>query len=850
MGIVRYLACLAEVDSDARGAITALADGLESIVYVGTSHGFVMQLHVEYQDLNKSEEEPYDPSAYTTIMDSAQVSAEHEAVDALHCLRFQPSMLCVLCCRRVELVDTRSWKTLLCLSSQVQQMCVLDGISESKCRWLREQLQQRSSNPRAEAARVQLQPTRISVVVMTEEGGCGIRVVYVHSSPTAGVQILYDNLIHFPSPALSLAPVNSRAIVVSMKKGLLVVLLNEEDGEARRVPLPLPIAVHNPRGNTPLLSASADGDISLSVGHTIFSCSLGQAIAEGYLQNEAAPASNSHASCQWSQTRRVPEMTCMGVHYPFLFQFSREACTVTAFHTTEGESCCSPGASNECIRMPGVGVIARSWAASERIYVANASSVWLIQLPSLHQQWTNLVRSGRMEMSMTWCKRERASGFVSRAELDAIECDVRLQAGFEFIQRSQVENAMRYFKGSQVDLRDLLLLVPECIPQDALPTELQFPHNVEPRYVPFNSWSVAISRSPMYWEGWRQHPCRWNCYSTIEADHKSLVLSSADGGSRGAKDGAADRFAYWGRFKKELEAYLREHLAVVSPPQQRAAMYALLVLALERQDWAEAHSCCLSPHLSVSDAQDLLASLHEFRLLACLLWANGHTERADEVIQSRLLLSSLLSKEYLRLFTLHGPKWCALPAPIRYQVASVLLGVGSEADSADAGGDGEEKWRERLTSWYEDQSQQAEKAEELQEGTTPSLVSSTLPSTLSLEFLLLEHMALPEIKALLAHEKWRSKTVDAEGSSLIQFALGLLTVAGTAEQLHTLGRLVASAIVILVDAKCSTAVVNTRGLTCLDVIYGVSEDTEFTDDWITLLLSSKMMIAATDSTAV
>lgn len=377
-------------------------------------------------------------------------------------------------------------------------------------------------------------------------------------------------------------------------------------------------------------------------------------------------------------------------------------------------------------RIPAVQFVVSSRSSSGYVFVANASTIWMLAMPSLAQQWRSLISQARVYAALQWCHREQSlqrcsalamyrsgrqercddavspvfsSGTLARAArarslllpFQQMEQRLRLHSGFQLLYHANIVEGLYMLQGSHVDIRELLLFVPECIPADVIPV------GHPPGGVSLSS-NTAYGKS--YWEQYTSYahaytqleqpsPLRFPCRphakpdpakrgifsSRLEDVWRRTYASTHPASSASLlstpvkKERASDSTSFysaslyieqrWRCLKFGLEVLLHHELEVGSLPlpQARAAAYALLVLGLERRAFTVVYHLCLrsssfAPYcktpsvfspLLVEDSAPLLRSLGEYRLLATALWCAGKKKSALAWMRKRLWLSAFLS---------------------------------------------------------------------------------------------------------------------------------------------------------------------------------------------------------------
>lgn len=358
------------------------------------------------------------------------------------------------------------------------------------------------------------------------------------------------------------------------------------------------------------------------------------------------------------------------------------------------------------IPLPGVHLVVPSRSSYGKIFLANDSTIWMLAIPSLEEQWDFLVKEDHMYTALQWCHREQslqrsncssssahhrhqdattiASGVQPRRPhnrklkqakehgiasgslfdhrgcgscpchilgstmraspclpLGMMESQLRLQAGFHLLFKGNIEEGLYFFKGSGVDIREVILFIPECIPanviersgnvsQDGSPVRTAYSVDYWNNYTFYayayfhsatndhlhsktSSFKKEAQMERTYFstlleEAWRKgydesrkniHPIPSTASSRGVEPRGKLSTSPSPTPPSSAATGI-DSFSWfledrWRRFKWGIENLLQRELYMhtLPLPQARAAAYALLVLALERRDFHAAHRLCL-----------------------------------------------------------------------------------------------------------------------------------------------------------------------------------------------------------------------------------------------------------------
>lgn len=741
----------------------------------------------------------------------------------------------------------------------------------------------------------------------------------------------------------------------------------------------VPRGENHPRQNTdcservsPVVLPSKDADNDDDEEYRRSTCSQPHAPQES--TRAAAPLILS-----WNRSRRVEQETvrCIAVHYPHILQFSANTCSITEVNLPQvalretglGESSFTRQ-SAKSVHIPQITVVVSPYSAKPHVYAASRTTLWMIVMEPMSSQWASLVEADRMFTALRWCEREWSRGFIAPTVLRGMEEELRYRAGFQLLYRGRVQEGMDFLDGAMnLDVRELCCLIPECLPpvRDA-----EAPHATRREEGDGHgcTWRQSTAENG-YWAEWHVNGFNANP-SRLEASWREayrarqrrspqkeeVVYSHSKQSSSPASSMNTAVHVFledcWCALKERAESFiLNNRERFFSGPQSRAAAYALLVLALERRDWAAAHTCCLSPHLSVKDAYDLLSSLCEFRLLACVLWRSGRHDEADQLIRSRLYLSGLLvhdrrntdcvaeltcpvfvkrhsttdsagssmvvgtppsAVQELEPVGVVGVGWLSLPQRMREWTATHLFGLSCCSSSVSLPlhdentnvETEEDRWIHRMAVFCQrrqDQAVSLSKAQEehsllsnqgVKEGAGVSDSVNTvvspppledqgklaegvrehrkmdwkLPSTLSLELVLLDHLDLDALRARFTAHPSAVLQVDGEGSGFLLLVFGLLLLRGgllsldgtcgdddgdddddgaadaseaDACQRECLREAVMCGVECLLDAGCPTDCINIHGWSCLDVL--TAADPLHADEFVAAMLSVKAVMA-------
>lgn len=599
------------------------------------------------------------------------------------------------------------------------------------------------------------------------------------------------------------------------------------------------------RGRRPLL-AVGDGEVFMRYNHSIFSVSMRSMPSDRVLGRTI---------------QLKDEALSFVVRHPFLFIFTENYCDVCSLYD-EGVF--------ERLPLPGC-LFTSQLGRGDFLYAASSTKIWMVALHSLRHQLADLVESFKVEEAFHLLGSQRA-----RTSLDwqEIELELHIMAGFALLHHCRPKEAMLHFN-DHVDPRDLLLLVPECIPpapeeyspelhallneqklrkhrgrsanQELSLTEL-VTQNVKHSCNESNKGEKGMETETIrrerddddsgYWAQWEGR-CPYNVYAgelhrawvetyetfplvpRMNGDENQPALRQVVEWGAVTVTGFLDRA--WEQLKDELILYFRLRLSQASDAYARAMEYALLVLALEAQDHRAAYrvvTCGSS--LRVEDCYDLLSSLREYRLLACLLHARGCGWAAKDVLTSRVYVSALLPPPAVGMQTTEelAPSFGLLPKEMRAKLARLLHSFSTSSHRNDT---------PSLTFG--------------EEGALNQTSFLTLvPPSLSEAMYLVSKLSLPALQELLRENPQVSLTVDEEGCSLLHVLFSLLVLLEDSEKDvvsesgKALLNMVLSCAVLLLDYGASVAVLNAQGLSCLDVVALVA-DGVFLDIVVATLLA-------------
>lgn len=269
--------------------------------------------------------------------------------------------------------------------------------------------------------------------------------------------------------------------------------------------------------------------------------------------------------------------------------------------------------------------------------------------------------------------------------------------------------------------------------------------------------------------------------------------------------------------KRDLGCYLASTLPNMNRDQRRAAEFALLALSLQSRDTASAFQVIRSSTaLCIREAYPLLHATCEWRLLALLLDKKGLSNRADELIASRLLVSSYLA----------CPVDCApvpsvredsdvgnAAAPTHVRKRKALSITTAPLDQSN-----EDEAMRSFFAEYDSKYANADEARLRTELTTPnpspspsarsdcSIVSTERNGSLQELFCAVDHLDVVHIESSIRKSPLALYASDSEGSSPLMVAVSLLG-SGSASQMDAVFA-VAS---LLIDSGCKLSPKNAKG---------------------------------------
>ncbi|ESL11960.1 hypothetical protein TRSC58_00281 [Trypanosoma rangeli SC58] len=514
------------------------------------------------------------------------------------------------------------------------------------------------------------------------------------------------------------------------------------------------------------------------------------------------------------------------------------------------------------------------------IYAASKTKIWMASLHSLRQQLANLVEHFKVEEAFHLLGSQRAMGTL---DLQGIELELHIMAGYAYLHHCRPKEAMLHFN-DHIDPRDLLLSLLECIPPgpEEYSPELRALLARKPLKADAITTSETEATTPLtcgviftgdeqtpeassergkkhvteghsdaghedrdgaedsYWAQW-EGLCPYNTYAG-ELHHAwletfetfPLVPRSGDDANEviyrqvtecGAVTATTFLEHAWELFKDEVTLYFRSRLRQSSDVYARAMEYALLVLALEAQDHRAAYRVvAFGVSIRLEDCYDLLSSLREYRLLACLLFRRGYVREANELLALRVHVSSILPPPEIK------PLDAARATSPAYKIVPETMHVHLNRLLAPP-----------LTSPHQNTARS-------QTGGGSSLnVTSTLtalPPSLTEAMYLVSKLNLAALRELLQEDPEASWTVDEEGCSLLHVLFGLLVSLGRSDEDMTsegggaLLNLVLSCAILLLDYGTPVSVVSAQGFSCLDVVALAARDA-FLDIILAALLADR-----------
>ncbi|KAH8611377.1 hypothetical protein ERJ75_000954600 [Trypanosoma vivax] len=613
----------------------------------------------------------------------------------------------------------------------------------------------------------------------------------------------------------------------------------------------------------PLLAAG-DGEVFMRYDQSIFSVSM-RSMPSGRVLGRTIQLGD--------EARHVM------VRHPFLFAFTEHYCDVYSLYDDD---------VSERLPLPGC-LYGSQLGRGDFLYVASGTKIWMAGLHSLRHQLADLVEQFKVEEAFHLLDSQR-----SRSTLDwqGIELELHIMVGFAYLHRCRPKEAMLHFN-DHIDPRDLLLLLPECIPpgpdeysselreflerygakrtQDevkgsasslAVDTGVRQEGKVSASSMDESSRSGSNSMSDThvtegFWSGW-EGCCPYNTYAGelekawLETfDTFPLLPRSGIGKEEVAvrqvtEWGAINSETFiqrsWEAFKDEITIYFRSRLSYASSVYARAMEYALLVLALESKDHRSAYRVVTSSSsLRIEDCYDMLCMLREYRLLACLLHRRGYVHYMCHILETRVLVSSLLPPHVKGDGRLSGcrPAYQCTPAN-----AHVLLDRLLQQQTGGLNVVGTQSPAYSKPMFVGD------------EGALSSISAddtSSLPPSLSEVMYLIEQLNISALQELLLENQEAVTVVDEEGNSILHVLFSLFSVldfppseddSERSAKAAALLNLILPCTLMFMDHGATTSTVNLHGLTCLDVL-AVVQGGAFFDVVVSVLLAGRDIREAT-----
>lgn len=747
---------------------------------------------------------------YTTLVHHVVVSETQRRVERIQHSRTH-KILFVLCEHRLLVLNSITFEHIYTVSDYVGTFFVSDSRQTSSQRVGRH------------------------VICTTEPHGRELRVYEFDIAQNKHVRPMAPHKVMLHEQAQTLVTYGNM-VCVGMRRGGYR-LLSLPDGNTCSV---LPLS-----GDMQPLLAVGDGEVFMRYDHSIFSVSM-RSMPSGRVLGRTIQLED--------------EVRHMIARHPFLFAFTESYCDVYSLYDDDVSE-----------RLPMSGCLFGSQlGGGDFLYAASATKIWMAGLHPLRHQLADLVERFKVEEAFHLLSTQR-----SRNSLDwqAIELELHVMVGFAYLHRCRPKEAMLHFN-DHIDPRDLLLLLPECIPPgpDEYSSELRGllkgDYVGETRTssdgVDFASKDEDVVNVPVggnnvepllakcgpdigcwdggFWEEW-SGCCPYNTYigelekawletfetfptvprSTDQADgviHRQVMEWGCI-----TAEGFLERS--WEALKDELVVYFRSRLDQASPVHARPMEYALLVLALEARDHREAYQIVVkSSSLSVEDCYDLLCSLHEYRLLACLLYCRGYTQDADRLLRQRVCVSSLLPPWVAGRCnnSKQSPAYMNVPTALHSQLTRLLTPLPKNeclvvADLSSPRG--------------------AHSPNDVDETHTINL-----PLSLSLPMYLVSHLNIPALQELLAEDPDAAVITDEEGCTLLHVLFSLfisvrdLTEGEAMTKGSALVGLVLSCAVLLLDHGADVAAPNVHGITCLDVL-AIAAGGAFFDIVVSALLADR-----------
>ncbi|RNF25341.1 uncharacterized protein Tco025E_02224 [Trypanosoma conorhini] len=757
---------------------------------------------------------------------SAPLSASAEASEMINTTLVRFTLLSTMK-RKIERIQHSRTHTLLFVLYE-HRLVVLNSVTFSHLQTIAEHVgtffvsdSQQNSPQRA----------GLHVICASELNGKGLSVFEFDASQAEGARAILAQELVLPEPVQALVTYGSIACVGMRRE---YSLLSLSDGSSCGV---LPLG----GGKQPLLAAG-DGEVFMRYNHSIFSVSM-RSMPSGRVLGRTIQLKDEPLS--------------FVVRHPFLFVFTEHYCDVFSLYDDD---------MSGRLMLPGC-LFSSQLGRGDFLYAASKTKIWMASLHSLRQQLANLVEHFKVEEAFHLLGSQRARGSL---DLQGIELELHIMAGYAYLHHCRPKEAMLHFN-DHIDPRDLLLSLLECIPPgpDEYSPELRAllatrPLKAENAVAASKTENITAPTSGVagtrdaqaakvapekekrdileghgevaqevsddadggYWAQW-EGPCPYNTYAG-ELHHAwletfetfPLVPSGGDAEREviyrqvtewGAVTATAFLEHAWELFKDEVILYFRSRLRQSSDVCARAMEYALLVLALEAQDHRAAYRVvACGSSIRLEDCYDLLASLREYRLLACLLFRRGYVREANALLARRVYVSSILPPPEVRppgAVGARSPAYTILPEAMHVHLDR-LLNLSPTSPCPGAA---------RTQTW-------GGGGRGGGGGGEGSLNVTPLPSSLTEAMYLVSKLNLPALRELLQEDLAASCTVDEEGCSLLHVLFGLLVLLEssdddvTSEGKSALLNLVLSCAILLLDHGAPVSVVSTQGLSCLDVV--------------------------------
>ncbi|KAF8292628.1 hypothetical protein TcYC6_0114080 [Trypanosoma cruzi] len=819
---VRCLVRLYEMPPE-YGQISAF-DTHGSTIFVGTDHGVLLKLAVEgaslsdtaqqtTQNITSSKAGPDSNGRAHNLAthDAAYMPmfASSEASEKIHTTLVRFTLLSSMK-KKIERLQHSRTHTLLFVLYE-HRLVVLNSVSFSHLQTIAEHVgtffvsDSQSNSP---------QRAGLHVVCASELNGKGLSVFEFDASRGESARAILAQELVLPEPVQTLVTYGSIACVGMRRE---YSLLSLSDGSSCGV---LPLG-----GEKQPLLAAGDGEVFMRHNHSIFSVSM-RSMPSGRVMGRTI--------------RLKDEALSFVVRHPFLFVFTEHYCDVFSLYDDD---------MSGRLMLPGC-LFSSQLGRGDFLYAASKKKIWMASLHSLRHQLANLVEYFKVEEAFHLLGSQRAIGTL---DLQGIELELHIMAGFAYLHHCRPKEAVLHFN-DHIDPRDLLLSLLECIPpgpEEYSPElrallarkHLKKDTSATPKAGRSTTLKAGVASThdesyensdnddkngvDNYWAEWEGR-CPYNTYAgelhhawletfetfpLVPRNNDNVDESTYRQVTEWGAVTATDFLEHaWELFKDEIVLYFRFRLSQASDVYARAMEYALLVLALEAQDHRAAYRIvAYGSSIRLEDCYDLLSSLREYRLLACLLFRRGYFQEANSVLTSRVHVSSILPSLEGNPPDATGvisPAYKILPEVMHVHLDR-LLNAPLKSPCMNAMRHSTHEKRVSLNM-------------------TPT--TTVLPASLTEAMYLVSKLNLSALRELLHESPEVSWTLDEEGCSLLHVLFSLLVLLETSEQDMTpegksaLLNLVLSCAILLLDYGAPVAILNAQGLSCLDVVALVADD--------------------------